>query len=535
MNKFFSIALALLASISVWAAGSESLANVTKDYYEYTDHISFTGDNGMPWQAVGAIDCTTGGYRTLTVSAGVSGNGLYGNLTNEQTEDGVGTISFYVKGMRTGTGYGDRTFRVSAGDYSVEVTVNIPSNKKSYLVTATLNQTDVSTIAITALETVSGETSVWGIYNIAWTSYNGRTFSPTFAIDPSVEYVASGTDTVYYAPSTVDIELSSLTEGAVFYYTTDGTEPSTSSASGNIVALPTGADYTVKALAITSHMGTSDVATLSISTKRGHIVQNDCSDVNLWEGNPKSNTTLSYISKSGAPIFALMRNADEVITPAIVHPVAISLYATSSNQSLDISYQLGTVVLSATDSVWEPASDWISIRTIAKDEFLSSKFKRFQIIVPEEVANSHARLRVEASGTTVYVDDINYIADYIAQLPVPAVSVGEGVVAKGTTTILSAVAGATLHYSINGSEIQTTEIPLEITLNEATTIRAYATQDGVANSWTAEYIYKVNDNPTDLQSATLDTSSLPHKVMQNGQIRIVKGDNVYDLCGRLIR
>lgn len=535
MNKLLSLTLALLASTMLWAAGSESLANVTKDYYEYTDHISFTGDNGMPWQAVGAIDCTTGGYRTLTVSAGVANNGLSGNLTAEQTEDGVGTISFYVKGMRTGTGYGDRTFRVSAGNHSVDVTINIPSNKQSHLVTATLNQTNISTIAITALETVSGETSVWGIYNIAWTSYNGRTFSPTFAIDPSVEYVASGTDTVYYAPSTVDIELSSLTEGAVFYYTTDGTEPSTNSASGNIVALPTGADYTVKALAITSHMGTSDVATLSISTKRGHIVQNDCSDVNLWEGNPKSNTTLSYISKSGAPIFALMRNANEVITPAIVHPVAVSLYATSSNQSLDISYQLGTVVLSATDSVWEPASDWISIRTIAKDEFLSGKFKRFQIIVPEEVANSHARLRVEASGTTVYVDDINYIADYIAQLPVPAVSVGEGVVAKGTTTILSAVAGATLHYSINGSEIQTTEIPLEITLNEPTTIRAYATQDGVANSWTAEYIYTVNDNPTDLQSATLDTSSLPHKVMQNGQIRIVKGDNVYDLCGRLIR
>jgi len=92
-----------------------------------------------------------------------------------------------------------------------------------------------------------------------------------------------------------------------------------------------------------------------------------------------------------------------------------------------------------------------------------------------------------------------------------------------------------LHYSINGSEIQTTEVPLEITLNEATTIRAYATQDGVAKSWTAEYIYTVNDNPTDLQSATLDTSSLPHKVMQNGQIRIVKGDNVYDLFGRKVK
>ena len=535
MNKFFSIALALLASISVWAAGSESLANVTKDYYEYTDHISFIGDNGMPWQAVGAIDCTTGGYRTLTVSAGIADNGLYGNLTAEQTEDGVGTISFYVKGMRTGTGYGDRTFRVSAGNHSVDVTINIPSNKQSHLVTATLNQTNVSTIAITALETVAGETSVWGIYNISWTSYNGRTFSPTFAIDPAVEYVAEGEDTTYYAPNTVDMTMASLTEGATFYYTIDGSEPTTNSPSGTLIALPAGADYTVKAIAVTEHMGTSDVAILPIRTRKGYVVQNDCSDVNLWEGAPTLNTSIDYISKSGSPVFSLMRRKDTLLTPAIVHPVALSLYANSANQSLDISYQLGTVVLSATDSVWEPTSEWNTLRTIETDEFLPSKFQRFQVIMPAEVTTSHARLRVKASGTIVYVDDVNYIAEYIQQLPLPTVSVGEGAVAKGTTTTLAAAAGATLHYSINGAQIQTADAPVEIALNEPTTIRAYATQAGAAQSWTVEYVYTITDNPTDLQSATLDTSSLPHKVMQNGQIRIVKGDNVYDLCGRLIR
>lgn len=535
MNKFFSIALALLASISVWAAGSESLANVTKDYYEYTDHISFTGDNGMPWQAVGAIDCTTGGYRTLTVSANVAGNGLYGNLTTEQAEDGVGTVSFYVKGMRTGTGYGDRTFRVSAGNYSVDIIVNIPNNKSSHLVTATLNQTNVSTISITALETVAGETAVWGIYNIKWTSYNGRTFSPTFVIDPEAEYVAEGEDTTYYAPNTIALSMASLTEGATFYYTTDGTEPSVNSASGNSIIVESGVDYTVKAIAVTEHMGTSDVATLYIRTRKGYVVQNDCSDVNLWEGAPTLNTSIDYISKSGSPVFSLMRRKDTLLTPAIVHPKAISMYANSANQSLEISYQLGTVVLSAVDSVWKPTSDWTTLRTIATDEFLPSKFRRFQIVMPAEVAASHARIRLKASGTTVYVDDVNYIAEYIEQLPIPAVSISEGTVAKGTITTLSVATGATLHYSINGGAWLMSEIAVDLPINEAITIRAYAAQEGMAQSWTAEYVYSVNDNPTDVQYVGVNQGQKTYKVMYNGQIHIVKGDSMYDLFGRKVK
>ena len=74
-------ALVVCATAHLLAEGTESLANAATKY-ELTDTQTFTGDNGLQWTAVGACDTEVGTFKALTISAGVSGNGLSGNLTD---------------------------------------------------------------------------------------------------------------------------------------------------------------------------------------------------------------------------------------------------------------------------------------------------------------------------------------------------------------------------------------------------------------------------------------------------------------------
>lgn len=535
MKKIAILGWLLCIGIIACAEGSESLQNVIKDVYGLTTAHNYTGDNGMTWNTIGAIDCTVGGYRALTVSAGVPNNGIQGQLNTKQIEEGVGEISFYVKGIAAGTGYGDRTFRVTAGTKVVNLTMNIPNINTSCQYKAVIKRREVSDIAITALETVKGETATFAIYNIQWTSYNGRTDKPTFDVDDKgTDFILTNGDTTYYAEENISVNLSSSTDGALFYYTTDGSKPTTSAAKGSTIILPAGQKYTLRMIAWTDSLGTSDETTWTINTAKGKVYKNPCESTTQWDESSKlylfDNT---YTTKSGTPCYRLATSS-LLVTPTIIYPHYLSFYATSPSKTITISYQTGVMVEEKDVQKWE-ASEWIKLQTISVSEFTSGVMKYFQIEIPDTLKTQFVRFQLKSSGNSSYVDDVNYITPVLEQLHTPTCSLPSGEVTAGTTITITANEGATLHYTMNGGAEQIAASPLTLTINEPTTIRAYATQEGMAQSWIAEYVYTLSNKPTNLQYIGTNQGQKPYKLMQDGHIYIVKHNQIYDIFGRKVK
>lgn len=494
MRKYSLLVSLLCCVLLCHAEGSESLQNVSGSIYGTGSSYSFTGDNGMTWHTVGAIENSTGGYRTLTTLATVSGNGITGQLNATQVEEGLGEIRFYVKGMGAGTGYGDRTFRVTAGDVTEDVVVNIPSMTNSHLVTATIKRRNISSFTITSLPSLDDETATFGLYNFTWTSYDGKTDKPTLQVnDTDIEYGIENGDTVYYSVSTIEVRIASTSEDATFYYTTDGSVPTTSSASGEVVSLPAGGTHTVRAIAWTAALGASDETQMAVKTGRGRVVLNPAESPTFWRENSglTTYTTSSYDTKSGAPWYRIT-GSGMVVTPVVVCPKHLSLYATSTNKVLTVAYQAGTMEIEGSDTIWAGES-WTTLETMsaANKKFTGGKMKRFDIVLPDSIKDKFVKFKMTSSGSSVYLDDPNYISADIEQAAAPTLSIGSGEVANGQTITIIAEAGARIYYSINGGSIAEYTSPIAIT--GPTVLRAYAEKEGLARSWSAKATYTVAD------------------------------------------
>ena len=505
-RKKSAVILALLMiSLNISAEGYETLANVA-EVNSTSSSTSYTGDNGKTWTAVGATNVTTGGYRTLTVKATFSGNGLSGNLTTEQTSQGVGTISFYVKGMKSGTGYGNRTFRVSAGNKSVDVVVNIPSMTNSYKVDAQVDAAGASTIGITALPNSNDETATFGMYNITWTSFDGKTYKPTFSTN--AEYVASGADTTYYTDDKITVLFASETPDAKFYYTIDGSTPTLSSTCSSSAAIPVGT-YTVKAIAHTEAFGTSDVATKIYVVERGNVHILDGSNTAL-DGSFGTINSGTGESKSGLPFYSINKTKNNLITDAVVDPLGLSLYAYSmNNRDVTISYQEGTYVYNGAERTWSSSGEWTEITTLTNPN--DHKLYRYEITLPNAIKEKIVRFKILSSGNTVYVDDITAIDKAYNQVSAPTFSHASGELASGTQVTVTPATGTTLHYTVNGAAEKTSTAAVNLTITEATNVEAYATQEGKAASWTTRVQYTVSGvvpEPVHPTSVVLDKTEL---------------------------
>lgn len=531
MKRVIIIITAIALATGLYAEGYESMKNAPTTYY-YTDVSNYTGDNGMSWRVTGALDSQIGEYNVLTLDPTVNGNGISGSLSSAQAEEGVGEVNFYVKGITAGTGYGDRTFRVTVGSVTKEVTVNIPSNKLSYLFTLSFKLQNVNSISITSVEMVSGETAKFGIYNLSWTSYNGKTDSPVFGIDMTdTEIIVNGADTTWYNATAVKLNLSSSTEGAKIYYTTDGSNPTTSSSSGNEVTLTKAGTITVKAMAHTASLGASEIVSRTLKIGKGLVTKNDCSTA-IWEGNYNINTNTSNVGESGKPVYTMSSSKPFVMTPVLYQPIGLSLYAYASGKTLTIAYQTGTIEVTDNEQ-WVNDSEWKDI--IVLSEFDKSAMKRFQIAIPEGLKGQYVRFRFTSSGTSVYADDINTIETIAEQLAIPTLSVDAGAVSKGTAVTLSSTNGSQLHYSLNGGKEQTSAPPVTLTINEETTIRAYASKDGFAKSYSIRADYTISNNTTGVEDAWSVCEAATQKVLRDGRLVIIRGEHMYDAQGCLVK
>lgn len=526
MKKVFFFFLAVCYAVCLMAAGTESLKNAPNNKYYVTDECSFTGDNGQTWTLVGATATSTGGYRALKVSGTVSNNGLTGKLSKTQTDEGIGTISFYCKGALAGTGYGDRTFRVKAGTKTMDVKVSIPSMSKEHLVEAKIDVTGASAISITMLEAVSGETAQFFLYNFAWTSFSGKTDTPTFATTD--DFIASGTDTIYYAENNATITLNSTTPNATFYYTTNGSNPTTASVKGNTVSLPAGT-HTVKCIAVTTEYGTSEVATKQFKIENAKLTHYDASDNSRLEGSfdilKKHNT---YTSLSNPPMFQLNGSSTNIITDAFYNIKGLSLYAFAvGSPTLTIAYQKGIYLIDGNNNEWVASGSWTTVQTLKQPQ--DGKLARYEIMLPQEAKSGWLRFRLLTSGSTIYIDDIHAIAEQIEQLPTPVFSIASGKVNKDTKVTISSTSGATIHYAIDGGAEKTATSPATVAITSTCTLTAYATQTGKAQSWTRKTEYTVSGTDVEPKYPVVfydedGTTVLYQTEMKKGEMPEYKGE-----------
>lgn len=113
--------------------------------------------------------------------------------------------------------------------------------------------------------TVSGKNVTWTLSNVTEFTFkpSSQTRANSIVINYSASTSACATPTFSPAAGTYtsaqDVTISTTTDGATIYYTTDGTDPTTSSSSYSS-AIPVSTTTTIKAIAVKEGMENSDVA-----------------------------------------------------------------------------------------------------------------------------------------------------------------------------------------------------------------------------------------------------------------------------------
>lgn len=509
MKRIISLVACLVLAAGLLAEGVVPLENVSSGKIDGVNN--FAGNDGDQWTAVGIRNSSVGTYKALIIKGSVTNNGISGTLGQKATDEGVGTVYFTVMGNAASKGFGaERTFVVTVGDEVVNVKTTLMTTTDEKVLSAEIKRRNVSSLSITMHEGVAGEDMTVKMYNIHWTSYDGKTDMPVVTTDgTNSDYIANDGDTTYYADGNLRVNMSCTSEGATIYYTTNGTTPTKSSSSGTSVELAVGQNYQLRVAAWTSDKGMSDIVSKDITLRQGYITQNPCENSSLWPdctiGSVES-TALGE-TKSGGKYFRIGSSTNKVTTPVAVHAKGLSIYgAKKSDKNIIVEYQLGTNIVEDGVTTWTPISDsWTSLRTIASTELSTTTMKRFEIALPTEVQQGVARFKVRSSGLSTYVDDINYIEESIEQVATPALSLAGGEVASGSQVSITSTEGATIYYSINGGSYQTYTGAISIT--GPTTLLAYATKAGYADSWTVKAVYTVADVKPTLATPTMSIAN----------------------------
>ena len=529
MNRIVVVFLSLSLTVAAYAAGSIPLENVSTS--SISESKSFSGNNGDSWTVVGLRNSTVGTYKALTIQGGVTGNGISGTLGETSINEGIGEVIFHISGANSAIkGYGvDREFVVTAGSKSVTVVGNVQVIGTVYELRAIIKMRDVSTLSITMHEGVTGEDIRINLFDISWTSYDGKTDMPRVWVDDSnSEYVANNSDTTYYAEDQVFVDMSSTSEGAIIYYTTDGTSPSTSSLSGTRIGIDAGENLSLQIGAWTPDKGMSDIVNKQINTAVGAITQNPCSNSALWPDCSIASieTEDRGYTKSGTPYFRI-KSSSVIYTPPVLCPVGLSVYAAKKSEaSITISYQKGTLIYENGQEEWV-GGDWISLRQLTPTE-LATTMQRFEIPLTGINSTDIVRFRIQSGGISLYVDDINYIERYTSQTATPTFNVTPGEISSGTSVAISGEAGSVIYCSLDdGTTYNVYSEPLVLT--ETSTLVAYAVKDGKSPSWTARAQYTVSGGTVGVDNTAVEVKA--EKLLRDGQVLILRNGEVYTVTG----
>ncbi|MBR4388958.1 MAG: chitobiase/beta-hexosaminidase C-terminal domain-containing protein, partial [Prevotella sp.] len=266
---------------------------------------TYSGTNGNAWQI--------GSRNDPVESATFSTSGISGTITKIEVwcsaytaatvDITVGGVTFGTSQQsNTGTNIGLLTFEGSATGEIVVTFTNNASGHRYILVNA---------ITVTYTNGTSNKVA-----------------TPTF--NPVAGEVASGTE----------VSFNCTTDGVTYYYTTDGTNPTTSSSSGSSYTVNN--DVTLKVMAVKDGMDDSDVATAEYTIAK--------TDPNL--AFSETNVTANYGEDFTPPTLTYAEGYDGTITYSSSNS-AISVDPTTGEVSFDVSAIGKTTTITATASETE--------------------------------------------------------------------------------------------------------------------------------------------------------------------------------------
>ncbi len=345
--------------------------------------------------------------------------------------------------------------------------------------------------------------------------------------------VASATYTIVkvakptFSPEEGDVDagtvvtISTATEGATIYYTTDGSTPTTGSTQGNEVTI--NANTTINAIAVKEGMADSNVATASYVLKgesvSGYTIdfEEAASSYADWTfDNAESAKTGSitahggtYYGTTGGKTTASIQTKEKVATPGV-----FTCYV--SKQSTNTTSSTWYIQVSEDGSQWTNAAEQ-SATSMSKGAWVEFSADL------SEYSNVYVRLYYSGSTAVRNVDDISLTM--ASSLAAPIISLASGTYDEVKSVTITAETGATIYYTLDGStpNTESTEYIGAISISRSCTLKAIAVKDGVSSN-VASATYTLNVPLTIAEVREQGTGSVVKTI---GVVTSCVGKNVY--------
>jgi alpha-L-arabinofuranosidase len=474
-------------------------------------------------QTVTIADGTSGAsvYYTTDGSTPTSSSTLYTGpvtVSSSETLKAVATASglttssvtsaAYVIGLSTAA---TPTFSVAAGTYAAAQTVSIADATTGAVIYYTTNGSTPTTsstvytgaITVSASETIEAIAVATNYSNsaVATAAYTitSAAATPTFS-------VAAGT---YATAQTVSI--ADATTGAVIYYTTNGSTPTTSSTvytgaitvsvSETIKAIAAATNYSNSAVATAAYTITSAAATPTFSVAAGTYTTAQTVSI----ADATTGAVIYYTINGSTPTTSSTKYTGAITVSASETIKAIAAATNYSNSAVATAvYTITTAAATPTFSV--AAGTYTTAQTVSIADATTGAVIYYTTNGSTPTTSSTkytGAIKVSASETikaiaaaTNHSNSAVASAAYVisSKVATPTFSVAAGTYASAQmVSIVDATSGATIYYTTNGTTptASSTKYTAAIKVSASETIKAIATATNMTTSAVASAAYVI--------------------------------------------
>lgn len=366
------------------------------------------------------------------------------------------------------------------------------------------------------------------------------------------------------------VSLTTATADAKIYYTTDGSTPTTASTEYT-APIEISADTTIKAIAVKADLENSDVATFAYTILQASTIA-EVRAAALQSTVQTSGVVTAvlgraiYFQDATAGIVAYTPTDSTTIHPGDKIKVSGKLTEFSTLLEIEANHENIVVtdkvavpdaeVLTAAQLVESKEAKLVTVKNATVGAFSGGNYTvtdadgtSFQIRPPSSTMLTSGTTYEAITGVLSAFNGVHQLiprneGDILLDSSIVQAVIatpGAGLVNTGTeVTLATGTAGASIHYTLDGSE-PTTASPAftqPIVISKATTIKAVAVKEGMKNSAVATFDYMIQDGPIhiyDIQGKT-HNSLLNGKTVTDveGVVTYIDGTNrffIQDLVG----